>query len=140
MAIDFGKIVPEIDLENLIKTDKDTLTRALVGAGFSYFAANTIVENKTPDQLKDIIDDLFTAKLGRPLGEIVGAGDMSDFLGVGVMAYFEIGDAVADAVVKTEVSGEETVLTAGSKTAAKIALSGIALASQLINFDAIGGN
>lgn len=138
--VDFGEFLPNIDIENIIKLDQESITKALVGGTFTYVGAGSIIDNKTPEQVKDIIDDVITAKLGRPLGEMIGNGMVPDIIGLGAMSYFEIGDSIADAVVKTEVVGEETVLTSGSKSAAKLVLATVVGGSQLINFNALGGN
>jgi hypothetical protein len=138
--VNFGNFTPSIDLENIVKLDKETVTKALISAGVTYMGINSIIESKTPAQVRDLIDDIVTAKLGQPLGEMVGSGLVPDIIGVGAMSYFEIGDMIADAVVRTTGEGDAEALTDGSKSAAKLVLAGVVGGVQLINKKAIGGN
>lgn len=136
--VDFG--IPNIDLENLVKLDKESIIQAVVSGTVTYVGVGQIISNSTPAEVKDIIDDVVTERLSRPVSKMVGQGAVPDILGVGTLAYLKIGNTVADAVVKTEVVGETEVLTSGSESAAKITLAGIVGASQLINMSALGGN
>lgn len=115
-----------------------SIFNALLAAGMIYGIMDDALDSATPEEAKAKIDDIIDSSILLEIQPLVkDYGPAGQAGSIVLTAVANLGDRVADSLIKTEVVGEDTVITAGSKSGIVNSMAMITAGFALLDFSEV---